>query len=227
VDNLRRYILHPSDQGGVQDRLGERRPAGSDQRPGPVPNGPPAALQPCPTPRSWQLRRRPSAGGAGAAAGNCQGGSGLLRLLSGCRQPPRSEFLHPTTADHLLTLPSADPNLAADIAALNRTFGAVEVIDHQKITVPGSAAAIDLRAQAPHGIYSHPMLRLDAGRYPGGGTNEIAVTAAVAKIFNLHVGGSWHQGGRDWPWPMATPGGAPATLPRWPWSWPVTTRSGS
>ena len=102
------------------------------------------------------------------------------------------------TADHLLTLSGADPNLAADIAALNRTFGAVEVIDHQKITVPGSAAAIDLRAQAPHGIYSHPMLRLDAGRYPGGGTNEIAVTAAVAKIFNLHVGGGWHQGGRDW-----------------------------
>ena len=118
-----------------------------------------------------------------------------LGIAGNTSSPLASSF---GTADHLLTLPSADPNLAADIAALNRTFGAVEVIDHQKITVPGSAAAIDLRAQAPHGIYSHPMLRLDAGRYPGGGTNEIAVTAAVAKIFNLHVGGSWHQGGRDW-----------------------------
>ncbi len=101
------------------------------------------------------------------------------------------------TADHLLTLSGTDPNLAADIAAVNTAFGTVEVIGHQKITVPGSATAIDLRAQAPHGVYSRPMLRLDAGRYPTG-SNEIAVTAAVAKIFNLHVGGTWHQGGHDW-----------------------------
>jgi putative ABC transport system permease protein len=101
------------------------------------------------------------------------------------------------TADHLLALSGDDPNLAADIAAVNRAFGTVEVIDHQRIAVPGSATAIDLRAQAPHGIYSRPMLRLDAGRYPTG-SNEIAVTAAVAKIFNLHVGGTWHQDGHDW-----------------------------
>ncbi len=101
------------------------------------------------------------------------------------------------TADHLLTLPSTDPHLAADVAVLQTAFGAVEVIAHQKITVPGSAAAIDLRAQDPAGVYSRPMLRLDAGRYPSG-PNEVAVTAAVAKTFNLHVGGTWHQDGHDW-----------------------------
>jgi putative ABC transport system permease protein len=101
------------------------------------------------------------------------------------------------TADHLLTLSGTDAHLAADVAALQTAFGAVEVINHQKITVPGSAAAIDLRAQAPAGVYGHPMLRLDAGRYPSG-PNEVAVTAAVAKTFNLHVGDTWHQDGHDW-----------------------------
>src|SRR5258705_11569541 len=67
------------------------------------------------------------------------------------------------TADHLLTLSGTDPNLVADIAAVNKAFGTVEVIDHQKITVPGSASAIDLRAQAPGGAYSSGTLRLDAG----------------------------------------------------------------
>jgi putative ABC transport system permease protein len=99
------------------------------------------------------------------------------------------------TANRLITLSGSDANLAADIATAKQGFGIVEVIEHQKVAVPGSANAIDLRAQDPHGVYSHPMLRLDAGRYPSG-PDEVAVTAGVATIFNLHIGEAWPQGGR-------------------------------
>src|SRR5439155_17417066 len=87
-----------------------------------------------------------------------------------------------------------DPNLAPDIEAAKQAFGIVEVIEHQSVRVPGSATAIDLRAQDPNGVYSHPTLRLDAGRYPSG-PDEVAVTPRVATIFNLHLGDTWQQGG--------------------------------
>ena len=96
------------------------------------------------------------------------------------------------TANRLVTLSGSDPSLAADIAAMKRGFGTVEVIEHQRVAVPGSANPIDLRAQDPRGVYSHPMLRLDAGRYPSG-PDEVAVTAGVAAIFNLRIGDVWQQ----------------------------------
>ena len=72
------------------------------------------------------------------------------------------------TADHLVTLSSSGAQLDADLAALRTAFGTAEVIEHQKIPVPGSANAVDLRAQDPRGPYGRSMLRLDAGRYPHG-----------------------------------------------------------
>jgi putative ABC transport system permease protein len=99
------------------------------------------------------------------------------------------------TANRLITLSASDATLAADIAAAKQTFGTVEVIEHQKVAVPGSANPVDLRAQDPNGVYSHPMLRLDVGRYPTG-PDEVAVTAGVATIFNLHIGDTWQVGAR-------------------------------
>ncbi|SCG39568.1 FtsX-like permease family protein [Micromonospora inositola] len=99
------------------------------------------------------------------------------------------------TADHLVTVSSTGAQLDADVAALRSAFGTAEVIEHQNIPVPGSANPVDLRAQDPHGPYGRSMLRLNAGRYPQG-PDEIAVTDGVAKIFSLHLGGTWDQGGR-------------------------------
>jgi putative ABC transport system permease protein len=99
------------------------------------------------------------------------------------------------TADHLVRLSSTGAQADADIAALRSAFGTAEVIEHQKIPVPGSANAVDLRAQDPNGPYGRSMLRLDAGRWPQG-RDEIAVTDRVAKTFNLGLGGGWDQGGR-------------------------------
>jgi putative ABC transport system permease protein len=99
------------------------------------------------------------------------------------------------TASFLVTLPGSDPHLAAGIAAIRKRFGTIEMIAHQKIAIPGSAATVDLRAQDPNGPYGHPMLRLDAGRYPAG-PDQVAVTSEVAAIFRLRTGGIWHVGGR-------------------------------
>jgi putative ABC transport system permease protein len=101
------------------------------------------------------------------------------------------------TADHLVTLAGTGARSEADVALLRRSFGTVEVIEHQKIPVAGSANGIDLRAQDPDGPYGRAMLRLDAGRWPRG-PDEIAVTDRVAKIFGLRIGGTWHQGGKQW-----------------------------
>jgi putative ABC transport system permease protein len=97
-------------------------------------------------------------------------------------------------ANRLITLPGSDPTLDADIATMRQAFGIVEVVQHQKIAVPGSATPIDLRAQDPDGVYGHPMLRLVTGRYPSG-PDEVAVTDRVATIFNLRIGQTWQQGG--------------------------------
>src|SRR2546423_11819878 len=80
------------------------------------------------------------------------------------------------TANRLITLSGSAPNIAADVATAKRAFGTVEVIEHQQVAVPGSAIPIDLRRQDPHGVFGHPTLRLDAGRYPSG-PDEVAVTA--------------------------------------------------
>ncbi|GAA3260153.1 FtsX-like permease family protein [Dactylosporangium siamense] len=103
------------------------------------------------------------------------------------------------TADHLVTLGSTDESqLSADIDALRAAFGTAEVIQYQKVPIPGSANTIDLRAQDPNGPYGRSMLRLDSGRYPQG-PDEVAVTERVAQIFGLHVGGTWDLGGRQRP----------------------------
>ncbi len=99
------------------------------------------------------------------------------------------------TANLLITLPGSEPNLAADIAVARTAFGTVEVIEHQKVEVPGLVSPIDLRAQDPLGPYTSPMLRLDAGRYPSS-PDEVAVTEGVARIFGLSIGEAWRQGGR-------------------------------
>jgi putative ABC transport system permease protein len=98
------------------------------------------------------------------------------------------------TANHLITLPGSSPTLAADLATAKRSFGTIEVVEHQNVAAPGLAKPIDLRAQDPNGVYSHPTIRLLAGRYPSG-PDDVAVTTDVADIFDLTLGGTWEQGG--------------------------------
>jgi len=98
------------------------------------------------------------------------------------------------TADHLVTIPGGDRHLAADVAAIRQRFGPVDVIENQDLAT-GSASPVQLRAQDPAGPYGQPTLTLVSGRFPAG-PGEVALTAQVATLYNLHVGGIWRQGGQ-------------------------------
>ena len=100
------------------------------------------------------------------------------------------------TANTVIELPGSDPSLSADIAALQSHFGAVDVIAHQNVPIPGSISNVDLRAQDPHGPYGSVTLRLDSGRCPSR-SGEVAITSDVARTFGLHVGSVWAEGGRN------------------------------
>jgi len=97
------------------------------------------------------------------------------------------------TANHLVTIPGPDAHLAADLAAMRRQFGAIDVIENESASVPGSVGTVDVRAQDPHGPFGSSELALLSGRYPSG-TDEVALTPAVASSLDVSVGGTWQRG---------------------------------
>ena len=94
------------------------------------------------------------------------------------------------TASTLLSIRGDDRELNVDIAALRARLGAVDVVAHQAVPVPGSVSTIDLRDQAPGGTFDRVTLRLDSGRYPKS-PGEVAVTGSTAKLFGLKIGSQW------------------------------------
>jgi putative ABC transport system permease protein len=98
------------------------------------------------------------------------------------------------TAQDLATFSGPDPQLASQIAALQRRFGPVDVIENEAFAIPGSISSYDLRAQNPDGPFGQPMLSLLSGHYPTA-PDQVAVTPGVASAFNLHIGDVWHQDG--------------------------------
>ena len=61
------------------------------------------------------------------------------------------------------------------------------------MTVPGSVATFDLRAQKVDGRYGRPMLSLLSGHYPEG-PSEVALTPGLASTLGLRIGDVWHAG---------------------------------
>ena len=99
------------------------------------------------------------------------------------------------TANTRIDIGAPGQQLPAIVAAARQRFGAVEVIEHDSVPVPGSVTPVDLRAQDPHGAFGAPMLRLVSGRYPSG-AGEVALTSGAATTFALKVGDSWTVSGR-------------------------------
>jgi putative ABC transport system permease protein len=99
------------------------------------------------------------------------------------------------TANTLLDLPGTDRQPAADIAAIQRRFAPVDVIEHQRLPVPGSVSTVDLRAESPNAPFGAVTLRLMTGRFPAG-AGEVAVTKGVAQDFGLRTGSTWDASGR-------------------------------
>ncbi|MGH3397564.1 MAG: ABC transporter permease, partial [Streptosporangiaceae bacterium] len=98
------------------------------------------------------------------------------------------------TAGELVDIPGSDRDVTAGVAAMRQRFGPVDVIENQTLST-GSVQAVQLRAQDPRGPFGAPTLALVSGRYPAG-PGQVAVTSTVASLYNLRVGGVWHQGGK-------------------------------
>jgi putative ABC transport system permease protein len=95
-----------------------------------------------------------------------------------------------------VTLPGADPQLAADIAALAGRWGPADLIEQANITT-GIRQSVQVRAESPHGHYNAPLLSLVSGTYPAG-PGQVALTSRVAARYGAHVGGTWHAAGPTW-----------------------------
>jgi putative ABC transport system permease protein len=98
------------------------------------------------------------------------------------------------SAQDLATFEGAVPHLAAKVAALERRFGRVEVIENETLTVPGTTETYQLRAESSNGPFSAPMLSLVSGRYPTK-AGEVALTRGVASAFGRRTGSSVTEAG--------------------------------
>ncbi len=98
------------------------------------------------------------------------------------------------SAKDLATFEGPVPHLAARVAALERRFGHVEVIENETLTIPGTTETYQLRAESSHGPFSGPLLSLVSGRYPSA-ASEVALTKSVASAFNLGIGSNWTEAG--------------------------------
>jgi putative ABC transport system permease protein len=98
------------------------------------------------------------------------------------------------SAQDLATFGGPVSHLAAKIAALERRFGRVEVIENETLTVPGTSQTYQVRAERSRGPFSGPMLSLVSGRYPRT-AGEVAMTQDVASAFSLRIGSSWTEAG--------------------------------
>jgi putative ABC transport system permease protein len=91
---------------------------------------------------------------------------------------------------------AADPRkLQAGLDAARRSFGAIDVIGHRSVPLPGSVETVDYRSQIAGGVYGDELLALRRGSYPVG-PGEIAVTDGVAESLRLEIGSTLALDGR-------------------------------
>jgi putative ABC transport system permease protein len=100
------------------------------------------------------------------------------------------------TAQDSVSFTAYDAHTTSVIATLQRRFGAVELIENETLSIPGTINTFQLRSEDPHGPFTGPMLDLVSGHYPSGG-DQVSVTSGVASAFHLRVGSTWRVGGID------------------------------
>jgi putative ABC transport system permease protein len=111
-------------------------------------------------------------------------------------QPSNPNYATFGTAAAQVTLPGADPYLAADIAAIQASWGPADLIENQEIAT-GTTQDVQLRAENPRGRYNSPLLSLVSGTYPAG-PGQVALTSQVASLYGAHAGGTWQAAGTTW-----------------------------
>lgn len=70
------------------------------------------------------------------------------------------------TAQDKANFDGSDPRLATEIHALEHRFAAVDVIENQSLSVPGSVQSYELRSQNPKGASAGPCSHSSTGRCP-------------------------------------------------------------
>jgi putative ABC transport system permease protein len=111
-------------------------------------------------------------------------------------QLPNPNYPTYGTAAAKATLPGTDPNLATDIATIQRRWGPADLIENQNIAT-GTTQSVRLRAENPHGHFNAPLLSLVSGAYPAG-PGQVALTSQVAALYGAHPGGTWRAAGTTW-----------------------------
>jgi putative ABC transport system permease protein len=118
---------------------------------------------------------------------------GSITIASNSVPADNSEF---GSANWLITLDASDPRkLQAGIVSARKAFGAIDVVGHRSVPVPGSVETIDYRSQTPGGTYTGDLLALRRGAYPTT-SGEVAVTDGVAHSLQLEVGSTLALDGR-------------------------------
>ncbi len=103
--------------------------------------------------------------------------------------PPPADPTLGTARDVWVLNGQDPPAMTADIAALRRAYGTVDMVGHTPERAPGLARPVDYRAQPLGGTHTGHLLAIHRGRYPSGAT-EAAVTTGTAKLLGLRLGGS-------------------------------------
>ena len=100
------------------------------------------------------------------------------------------------TAHDLETISGTSSQITNTVSSLHRRFGAVDVIENERLSILGSIETYELRAQDPHGAFGQPMLSLLSGHFPTG-PNEVALTPSVLSTLHLSIGGTWREDGQS------------------------------
>ena len=101
------------------------------------------------------------------------------------------------TANSFFRFDDPEPQaLQTKLEAGEEWFGAIDVIGHRSVSVPGSIETVDYRTQDPQGPFGAPMLDLRDGRFPVA-VDEIAVTDWVAETFGVDIGAAFSLDGVD------------------------------
>jgi putative ABC transport system permease protein len=107
---------------------------------------------------------------------------------------PLSPYVGFGNAKDLATFQNDGASTKATIASWHARFGAIQVIQNESITVPGSVDTYQLRSQNPTATYAKPLLSLVSGHFPAS-AHQVALTPGVASELNLSVGSSWRNMG--------------------------------
>ncbi|MFI0366261.1 FtsX-like permease family protein [Actinomadura sp. 1N219] len=94
------------------------------------------------------------------------------------------------SADTIMTLDGKDPQaVASDLAKIQAGLKKAEVIGHSHQRAPGLGTPVDYRSQQLDGPFAGALLAIRKGRYPRG-SGEAAVTAGLAELLGLRLGGA-------------------------------------